>query len=322
MNDILQQRKFKKYLFLVIGLILIYFIYSLVDIDENRIIDVFKGLDLLNLSLAITLYLISHSIRVVRLVLLSPEKDIERWGLWKEQYKANGVSILLPFKLGESYRLIYFRSFFGSYSNSFSILLCERLLDVLIIFLILSTTIFLSSVDLPSMNYIFFGSLTLLMLLGLIYFSIDTISLFFIKKFEKQVVSNLNKRVLNLSNKLLQSIQRIKKILNKKYVSCLLISFLIWVLEISAFFIFFDILEGQVDLIILLAIAVSLSSLLPNGPLGYGGIQLAFYTIGSAINNLDLIYYSFVYSICFFGSALLVACTFFIYDFITLKTNE
>ena len=182
MNDILQQRKFKKYLFLVIGLILIYFIYSLVDIDENRIIDVFKGLDLLNLSLAITLYLMSHSIRVVRLVLLSPEKDIERWGLWKEQYKANGVSILLPFKLGESYRLIYFRSFFGSYSNSFSILLCERLLDVLIIFLILSTTIFLSSVDLPSMNYIFFGSLTLLMLLGLVYFSIDTISLFFIKK--------------------------------------------------------------------------------------------------------------------------------------------
>ena len=37
MNDILQYRKFKKYLFLIIGFILIYFISSLINIDENKI---------------------------------------------------------------------------------------------------------------------------------------------------------------------------------------------------------------------------------------------------------------------------------------------
>lgn len=322
MNDILQQRKFKKYLFLLIGILLVYFISTLINIDEKTILNVFKELDYFYLSIAVTLYLISHSIRVLRLILLSPLSNIDILGLWKEQYKANGVSILLPFKLGESYRLVYFRSFFGSYLNSFSVLLCERLLDVLIIFLILSTSIFFSSMDLPSIDYIFFGSLLLLIFLVIIYFSIEMISFFFIERLKKKEASRINKIALEYIKNLLLSIQSVKKILNQKYIGCLLITFLIWSLEIAAFFIFFDVLNGQIDLIILLAIAVSLSSLLPNGPLGYGGIQLAFYTIGNAINNSELIYYSFVYSICFFGSGLLVACVIFIYDFFELSAND
>jgi len=158
--------------------------------------------------------------------------------------------------------------------------------------------------------------------LGLIYFSIEVISSIFINFFTKKEANNLNTIALNISTNLLQSSKSIKKILNQKYIACLLITFLIWSLEISAFFIFFEILNARIDLLILLAIAVSLSSLLPNGPLGYGGIQLAFYTIGSAINNSELIYYSFVYSVCFFGSGLIVACTLFIYDFFMINTND
>jgi uncharacterized membrane protein YbhN (UPF0104 family) len=322
MNDILQYRKFKKYLFLIIGFILIYFISSLINIDENKIVNIFRKLNYIHLSIAISLYLISHSVRVLRLVLLSPKKNSNLLGLLKEQYKANGVSILLPFKLGESYRLIYFRTFFGSYSNSFSVLLSERLLDLLIIFLILSTSLLFSPLDIPNIDYIFFGSLLLLIFLGLIYFSIEVISSIFINFFTKKEANNLNTIALNISTNLLQSSKSIKKILNQKYIACLLITFLIWSLEISAFFIFFEILNARIDLLILLAIAVSLSSLLPNGPLGYGGIQLAFYTIGSAINNSELIYYSFVYSVCFFGSGLIVACTLFIYDFFMINTND
>ena len=67
--------------------------------------------------IAVMLYLLSHTARVLRLIILNPVASYSIKGLWREQYKANGVSILLPFKLGESYRLIYFRTFFGSYFN-------------------------------------------------------------------------------------------------------------------------------------------------------------------------------------------------------------
>jgi hypothetical protein len=98
-------------------------------------------------------------------------------------------------------------------------------------------------------------------------------------------------------------------------------SFAIWFLEISAFFIFFDALDGKLDLIIFLALAVSLSSLLPNGPLGYGGIQLAFYSVGIAANNADLINYSIIYSIFIFGSGLIFAGFLFLYDFFRMTKS-
>ena len=322
MIDLLQQNNFKKYLYLIFGLVFIFYITTVIDLDKNIIVSIFKELNYISLFIAVMLYLLSHTARVLRLIILNPVASYSIKGLWREQYKANGVSILLPFKLGESYRLIYFRTFFGSYFNSFAVLLCERFLDLLIIFIILSICIFFSPIDLPSLDYILFGSLILLLVIGLIYFSLDELMSIVHKVFIEKKTNTLNLFIINLTSNLLKAIRQIKKILNQKYASCLAVSFLIWSLEISAFFIFFDILNGQIDLLIFLAIAVSLSSLLPNGPMGYGGIQLAFYSIGIAANNPEIINYSVIYSLFIFGSGLIVAGILFIYDFIKIYTND
>jgi len=321
MTDLLQQKYFKKYLYLVFGIICIAYVSSLVDFDINKINDIFKNLNYFNLSLAIFLYLLSHSARVLRLIILNPITDYSIRGLWREQYKANGVNLLLPFKLGESYRLIYFRSFFGSYFNSFAVLLCERFLDLLTIFIILSICIFFSSLSIPSLDYILFGSLILLLIIMLIYYSLEELTSIIHRIFIQKQTNSFNGFVINLTGNLIKAIKKLKKILNQKYASCLTVSFVIWSLEISAFFIFFDVLNGQLDLIIFLALAVSLSSLLPNGPLGYGGIQLAFYSVGIAAHNPDLVNYSIIYSVFIFGSGLIVASILFLYDFFRITKN-
>ena len=321
MTDLLQQKYFKKYLYLVFGIICITYVSSLVDFDINKINDIFKNLNYFHLSLAIFLYLLSHSARVLRLIILNPTTDYSIRGLWREQYKANGVNLLLPFKLGESYRLIYFRSFFGSYFNSFAVLLCERFLDLLTIFIILSICIFFSSLSIPSLDYILFGSLILLLIIMLIYYSLEELTSIIHRIFIQKQTNSFNGFVINLTGNLIKAIKKLKKILNQKYASCLTTSFVIWFLEISAFFIFFDALNGKLDLIIFLALAVSLSSLLPNGPLGYGGIQLAFYSVGIAANNPDLVNYSIIYSVFIFGSGLIVASILFLYDFFRITKN-
>mgnify|MGYP006101138129 CR=1 FL=1 len=321
MTDFLQKKYFRKFLYLIFGIICIYYVTKLIDFDKNKIDDIFQNLNYFNISLAIFLYLLSHSARVLRLIILNPITDYSIRGLWREQYKANGVNLLLPFKLGESYRVVYFRSFFGSYFNSFAVLLCERFLDLITIFIILSFCIFFSSLSIPSLDYILFGSIILLLAIILIYYSLGEITSIIHRVFIQKQTNNINSLIINLTGNLINSITNLKKILNQKYASCLTASFVIWFLEISAFFIFFDALNGQLDLIIFLALAVSLSSLLPNGPMGYGGIQLAFYSVGVAANNPDLVNYSIIYSVFIFGSGLVVASILFLYDFFRINKN-
>jgi|SaaInlStandDraft_6_1057023.scaffolds.fasta_scaffold04549_5 uncharacterized membrane protein YbhN (UPF0104 family) len=315
MSDFLQNWHFKKYLYITLGIIFIYYTLGVVDLDKNKITNILKDLNYFNLFIAVTLYLLSHTVRVLRLVILNPLANYSIRNLWREQYKANGVNILLPFKLGEAYRLIYFRSFFGSYFNSFVTLICERFLDLLIIFTILSISIYLSPLELSALNYVLFGSLILLLIMALIYYSIEELTLIIHKIFVEKKTTRLNSLTVKSTGNFLNAIKKIKKILNQKYTSCLAISFLIWTLEISAFFIFFEILDGKIDLIIFLALAVSLSSLLPNGPMGLGGIQLAFYSIGIVANNPDIVNYSVVYSLFIFGSGLLISGALFIHDY-------
>lgn len=262
--------------------------------------------------------------RVLRLMLLNPLLTIEIRDLWKEQYKANGVNLLIPFKLGESYRLIYFKKFFGSYSNSFAVLLTERFLDLFIIFLLLSTTLYFSYIDIPAIKYLFYISIFLLSVILIVLYIFDEVLIILHKIFISKTTTKLTVHAIEISNNLINSIKSIKSILHNKYFSCLFVSLIIWLLEISAFFIFLDLLEYQFDLLIFLALAVSFASLLPNAPLGYGGLQAAFYLVGEVSQVDELVSYSFVYSIYIFGSGLLLAGILFLIDFFkkdkTLKT--
>ena len=322
MTDWFQKKYFKKYLYLILGIICLTYISYLIDYDKNKIKSIFLNLNYLLIIISVLIYLLSHSVRVLRLIILNPNSNYSMIGLWKEQYKANGINLLLPFKLGESYRLIYFKSFFGSYYNSFTILLCERLMDLLTIFLILTLCIIFSTANIPNLNYILFGSSILLIIVILIYFSIEEITTLVHKIFIQKKTNSINVFIVNLTSDLLRSIKTIKSILKQKYSSCFVLSLLIWGLEIAAFFIFYDALNGQLDLIIFLALAVSLSSLLPNGPMGYGGIQLAFYSVGAAVNNFDLVNYSIIYSLFIFGSGLFFAGMLFLYDFFRINKND
>jgi len=135
------------------------------------------------------------------------------------------------------------------------------------------------------------------------------------KVFLVKTTSSLNNFILELTGNTLKAISRIKEILNHKYLACITISLVIWLLEIAVFFIFFEALEYRLELIVLLAMAVALSSLLPNGPLGLGGVQLAFYSMGLTIGNPEFVNLSIIYSFYIWGSGLVISGILFIYDF-------
>jgi len=315
-DKIFNKNFLKRFIYLVFGIWCISYAYSLHQFTPLSILEDLEKFHYIEISIAVILYLLSHTVRVLRLVILNPVTKFNIRDLWREQYKANGVNLLVPFKLGESYRLIYFKKFFGSYSNSFAVLVTERFLDLFTIFLLLSLASYFSGIDIPAIKYLFYISIALLSVICIILYIFDELLIILHKIFLHKQTTKLTLTAIEISGSLIRAIKKIKSILHNKYISCFFVSVIIWALEISAFFIFLDLLEYQLDLLIFLALAVSFATLLPNAPLGYGGLQAAFYLIGEASGTIGLVDYSFVYSIYIFGSGLLVAGYFFLRDLI------
>ena len=128
MNDFFYNYNFKRFIYLLFGSLCIFYTANLLNFEEEEFSTLFEGLNYSLIFMGIGLYLLSHSARVLRLIILNPVSKYSIRSLWKEQYKANGVNLLLPLKLGESDRLIYFKNFFGSYFKSVAVVLFSDLL--------------------------------------------------------------------------------------------------------------------------------------------------------------------------------------------------
>jgi len=311
--------KNKKYLreiiFLALGICTVIFVTKLIINDLENIEMATSRFSIFSIFLGIFLYFLSHMFRVFRLLVLSADSGIKIRSLAVEQIKANGVNLMVPFRLGESYRLIVFKKFFHSYSNSFAILLSERFLDIILITSILFLASFFSDIEMEFLQSLMYISISLLLIIVLMYFSLDQLLLIVHKIFLGKKTNSMNLSVIKFTSSLIKVLKNTKNILTSKLASCLLITIIIWVLEILVFYVLFSFLDLSNFVIILLSICVVLSSLLPSGPAGYGGIQLAFYLVGLSIGFEELVFYSFAYNFYIFGIAILISGLFFLSSF-------
>ena len=117
----------------IVGIIFLFYVIDFLDLDQLKREGLSEYKELKFITFGIFAYLLSHLVRVFRLILMSENHSFSYRRLAIEQYKANGFNLLLLFKLGESYRIVAFKEFFGSYTNSFSMLLTERFLDFFVI---------------------------------------------------------------------------------------------------------------------------------------------------------------------------------------------
>jgi hypothetical protein len=132
--------------------------------------------------------------------------------------------------------------------------------------------------------------------------------------------NSLSFPLLKFSYDFLMNLREAKKVLKAKSLSILSFTILIWSFELLSLFMFFGDLQFRIDLMILLTVFIAFSSLLPNGPLGFGGVQLAFYTIFLLFNHFDTyLIASTAYTIYIFGSGLLISAVLFILKFLKTK---
>lgn len=309
------ENKFINSIFTIsIGLGFLYYVYTFFDFEETDFTKTFNLVDIRLIILGSVVYLFSHLVRSFRLILMSGEHNYSYRKLISEQFKANGFNLLLPFKLGESYRLIAFKQFFGSYTNSFSLLLTERFFDFFAIIIFFCIGLLISSADIKVFEDLFYISIALFLTITLIFFVLKDILLILQKNMILKKPSKLNQSLIQISTSIINSLDHISSTAKNKILALSVITLIIWGLEFSVFLIFYDFLQGNFDLLVLLGVAVALSTFLPNGPAGIGGVQLAFYIIGEILGSSEALNYSLIYSFFIFGSGLILACLLFIFD--------
>ena len=260
-------------------------------------------------------YFLSHIMRAMRLVILAEDPSISLRGLMTEQFKANGVNLALPFRLGEAYRVVFFKPFFKSYYRSFIFLLTERIFDFSAVLLLFHLACWWGNIHSPMFVYVnLFTGFVVALIIGFFFMAEDTLLIL-----HRLVLSRYTTpwavKFVSLSGQIIQAIRDVKAILNKRVAACLAFTSAIWALEVAAFMMFIHILNDNWDALLALSSLVSLSSLLPSGPAGYGGVQMAFHGVGQVWGPTYLVAYSLWYNLFIFLPAIILAVILFFAPF-------
>lgn len=271
-----------------------------------------------NILIAIVFFMTSFFLKLVRLILLYDENSIvSRRDIFRSISFAHSISsflsILLPFKLGDLYRVFALNSVIKGYTRTILIVVSERLLDILaIIFLFILVVMSTSNISILSelnlslyFQYFIVICLFLLSIISSIYVFFDRYS-----KINPTFFPKIFKAIEFLYFHWKKFLENSKRTL----IFSILISLGIWSLEILAFVILYSYWGFDINLIALISILALLSFSLPAGPAGFGAIQLAIYfasqTLGIDISPSDGEFY--IMAIYIPGAILMLLFGFFI----------
>lgn len=187
---------------------------------------------------AIALYAGSHGVRMLRLGLLTLDQRDKALPLVSAHALTAFPSALIPFKIGEVLRLAAFRHVFGHWRKALAVWLAERFADVLVLAACI-LALYLLDVRLPeSMRWIFllFVLASLFGLLGL--FAVATTFVYLNRHLVLASHSTRGLRLLKASHALRNLGLGIQRSVEGRMSGLLLLSILIWALEIAAFALF------------------------------------------------------------------------------------
>lgn len=226
-------------------------------------------------------------------------QDFSLMSLLKTQYYTNAINLILPFKLGEVYRILEFNKVVKDGEKSFFTIVAERGIDFLLIFLGLFVAVYFTEQTFFELRTTVAIGVVFIVAIGFVFFvlpqNLRFLNIFIAKRYNSISIV----KVLKLSSKIHDSIEGIRDILTKEKSTLLVLSLVIWTLELGSFYYINDFLP-HFKYTILLGCLVFLSGILPSGILGIGGIQLAFFLVfrdyvGQKSIGLSLSYQIFIF---------------------------
>jgi len=264
----------------------------------------------------VALYLLAQILKAFRLYSLYELYEYSFIGFCKKYFQYNSLLILLPFRLGDAYRIVFFKNYASNFIMSFNILLVERMTDLFFLILLMIMIMFHGAI----INKELLNSLLIILLLIFFFFYMLVHCLKLLQGFALRRSKSKFFPVFFKSIGLYgASLIEIKTTINKKLMLLISTTVFIWIIEILGFVMVLGYFNNFEIQIVLLILFIMLSFVLPLGPVGFGGIQLAFFwytqLTNSAIDNDFAISQTYLIYI----SGLLIGLIIFAYEKIVKK---
>jgi hypothetical protein len=291
----------------IAGIVFLIGIYQYISqTREINLPSYIRQIGIFNLVIASVFYLLSHLVRGLRIAVMAGREDISLRKIIRTQFFTNSVNLILPFKLGEIYRLYEFHKIIKKYEVSVSSIIAEKSIDFCFLFMALLSSYYFAGPLHLDLSYTIIICSVFLVLILFGYFilpeNIKSFNLFIAKRYSHPNWIKL----LGFTSKIYTIIRNIKQILNDKTATLFVFTSIIWFLEILAFIFLMKFLP-DIKLLPLLAFLVFLSIFIPSGSLGIGGVQLAFYCIYIIDPKFPFLELSLIYQIFLFLPAILIS---------------
>ncbi len=166
-----------------------------------------------------------------------------------EQFKTNGVNLIIPFKLGEAYRFLRFKKVFNSGFTSLNTLIIERFFDFTILAFLFSVGLYIYPGEVPEIQNTMVSIMLVLMLILVTILSLEDTVLIIHKRLLYRSENRWSYPLLKFSHEFLMNLREAKKVLKAKSLSILSFTILIWSFELLSLFIFFGELSYRIDLL-------------------------------------------------------------------------
>lgn len=297
-------KKVYKIFSVFIGLILVYTIIRIVtNFDHSvNLYQVLQKISIWKILISCLAYFFSHFLRSLRIAVLLGRQDFSMISLITKQYYTNAINLVVPFKLGEFYRILEFNKLILNPRQTFLTVIAERALDFIFLFIGLFFSLYYSNYDVFDFKFTIVIGVLFIASVIFIYLvlpeNIRSLNLFLAKRYKNGLVVT----ILATNYKIYSAIENIKQIVSEKPSTIFMLTLLIWVCEIFGFVFVSDYLS--VSQVLLLSFLVFLSGLIPSASLGLGGLQGAFYLIFLVQPLFPHLELSIIYQLCIFLPAI------------------
>lgn len=232
-------------------------------------------------------YLLSHQIRAFRLAVIIGEPSIGVRLITKAHFYTAGVSLLLPFKLGEIYRIIEFKNIVGSFGRSLVIIWIERVFDTVVTLSLLVAAAAVDSAVLSTtapvlLVYALFVTGTVF-LFSVLPGNLDALTVFIIRRYNRPGWV----KVLQAIDRTHRVLCRAPQALRGKMSAVLFLSLLIWQLELGVVLLMAPDLAAD-PLGTLAAVPVILSNVVSDVLSGFPPHGTAFTALATLIGDPDV----------------------------------
>ncbi len=225
-----------KILTVVLGILfLFYFKHLFEELPKINFHEILSEVNYFYVAFSLLAYLFSHVIRAIRIVVLMGRQDYSLWKLIYMQFYTNGINLILPFKLGEVYRVIEFNKLIKDSNRLLLTIITEKTLDLLLLFIWALLAILFLGQQIAVLQLVVWILMALiassLVILFVLPENIRSINVFLAKRYNSRWVVN----VLAFSDKIASVIANIKLTLKGNASTILLLTFAIWFFEMLGF---------------------------------------------------------------------------------------